>query len=117
MKNWWGWILLFLTVLLFSFSLYCPLAKADPPHPSKHYKFEAWANGPIVLHFQQDGYRPKFMYQQLSPTEPATGCINRYYDSHMELVTFSQSLPVWYKVALRPFMKWTPIKKEWVRFE
>jgi len=112
----WGLIILVVAIMLALF--FCPkYVKADPPHPSKNHKFEAWANGTIILHFQQDGYRQKFMYQQLSPPEAATACINRYYDSRMELITFSQSLPVWYSVDIRPFMRWTPIKQEWVKFE
>jgi len=102
----------------FLFVFFYDIAQADPPNPKTHYKFEAWPNGTIVLHFQMDGYKQKFMYQQLLPTQPANNCINKYYTAHMELITFSQStLPSWYIADLRPFMKWMPIEKEWVRLE
>ena len=111
----WGWFLLLASWVLLSFSFFCPLAQADPPEPKTHYKFEAWPNGTIVLYFQEDGYRQKFMYQQLIPTQPATNCANKYFPSHMELITLTQ--PYWYIADLTPFMKWEPIEKEWVKIE
>jgi len=115
----WGLKLgILLSLVLMGLSSCPPSVRADPPSPKTHYKFEAWPNGTIVLHFQMDGYKQKFMYQQLLPTQPANNCINKYYTAHMELITFSQStLPSWYIADLTPFMKWMPIEKEWVRLE
>jgi len=113
------WTALFLWVAFFGFFfiLFCPLAQANPPEPKTSYKFEAYANGAVILFFQVNGHKQRFIYQQLAPPQAATGCVSRYYGKHMELITFDLSMPTWYIVDAKPFMVWDVKKQEYIRLE
>ena len=114
-RTYWGYILLVLATVLLLFSFFCPLAKADPPDPRTHYKWEAWPNGTVVLHFRKDGFESRYLYQLMVGPRAANGCMNRYYPTYFELITFDQSHPAWYTMHTKPIMRWDAKKEEYVK--
>jgi len=120
MKAWdtfslYAFLFVWVAIWGFLFVSFCPIVHADPPEPDTNYKFEAHTNGTIILFFQRDGHKQRFMYQQVSPPQAATGCVSRYYGKYMELITFDLSMPTWYIVDAQPFMRWDVKKQEYVK--
>jgi len=91
-------------------------AKADPPHPSTHIRWEAWPNGTVVLYFN-DGMGSRYMYRMVHAVEPASNCVHVYGDKIMRLITFDTTYPYFYTVNMIPFMRWDNIEKEYVRLK
>jgi len=113
LAGWVVWLIFLLVILYLAFLPY--FAQANPPEPKTQYKFEAHQNGTIILFFQRDGYKQRFVYQQIAQPQAATGCVSRYYGKYMELITFDLSMPTWYIVDAEPFMRWDVKKQEYIR--
>ena len=103
--------------LLLGFWWFCPIAQADPPHPSKHYQWTANSNGTVTLYFLTNGYYSRYMYQMAHEVEPASNCNHIYGDKIFRLITFDTTHPYWHTVKMKPIMRWDVNRKEFVKLK
>jgi len=111
-------IIFALVILGFSSCALTPLlASAEPPHPSKHYRWKTYPNGNVILYFLENGQHIKYVYKMVHEVEPATGCTHSYDDKEFRLITFDTIHPHWYTMSVKPIMRWDVKRKEFVRLE
>ena len=109
-----GFLWIALVILGFMF---CPIAKAEPPHPSKHYKWSVMSNGQVILYFLVDGSFQRYAYDMIHEVEPAYPCAPKYDDKTFRLVTFDSTMPYFYTMHIEPVMRWNNIENKYVRME
>ena len=99
--------------------LYCPyfVSAAEPPHPSKHYKWSTLPTGEVVLYYLENGQFLRFVYRLVHSIEPATPCAPKYDKTTFRLVTWDMTYPYFYTMSNEPVMQWDPKIKEYVRLE
>ena len=115
--GWWNWAFAILIFMVMFWLFFCPLAKADPPHPSKHYKWSTLPTGEVVLHYLENGQHLRFVYRLVNAIEPATPCAPKYGKKTFRLVTWDMTYPYFYTMSNEPVMRWNPKIKEYVRLE
>lgn len=91
------------------------LASAEPPHPSKHYRWETYPNGNVILYFLENGQHVKYVYKMVHEVELATGCTHSYGDKDFQLITFDSSYPYWYTMSIKPIMRWDVNTKRFIK--
>lgn len=94
------------------FMIFSVKADAQPPHPSKHYKWEALPGQMVILYYLEQGAYSRYVYPMKSNVRPATKCSHRYENDSFTLITFDSTMPYWYNVDYKPIMKWDPLAGE-----
>lgn len=100
--------------MLVLFFAFCPLVKAEPPHPRLAYKWDVMPSGRVILYFLENGQHMKYLYPLVHEAEPATPCMPKYDKTTFRLVTFDTTMPYYYTISMTPTAKWSPTKKEFV---
>jgi len=110
-------ILITAIAFLIFFIVWPVKVKADPPHPSKHYRWEAFSSGLVVLYFLEDGFYSRYVYQMVHAVEPATECVSVYGDRVFKLITRDTSYPYWYTLGADPVRQWDVKQKKYVKLK
>lgn len=112
--------LFIIVMIILGISLCAPTplwAHADPPHPSKHYRWEAYPNGNVILYFLENGQHFKYIYKMVHEVEPATECTHSYGKDTFSLITFDTTHPYWYTLSMKPIMRWDVNSNRFVKLE
>lgn len=120
-KFWLLSILIIITMMLICIILpmiFIPdFAKAGPPDPSKHYRWEVFPNGMVVLYFMENGYKSRYVYQMVHAVEPASQCVPVYGDKVFKLITWDTTYPYWYTIGTAPLSRWDVKQKKYVKLQ
>ena len=95
---------------------YYNYAKAEPPHPRLHYKWESLPGQQVVLYFYE-GKETRYIYQLEHEAEPARPCAPQYNETTFRLVTWDVAQPYYYVIKNKPTMVWDDGKRSFIRLD
>ena len=106
-----------LLIAVIALTLLTVTAYAEPPHPSKNYKWEVLNTGNVVLYYLENGQYMRYVYRLIHEAEPATPCAPKFGKKTFRLVTWDTSYPYYYTLDMVPVMRWNPLTQEYVQIK